>query len=50
MRRSALAFALLALTASPAFAIVTVSVPEPATLALTGLGAVVAAMVAMKRR
>jgi hypothetical protein len=49
MFRSALAFAMLALTASPAFAIVDVSVPEPATLALTGLG-VVAAMLTMKRR
>jgi len=50
MFRSALAFAVLALTASPAFAIVdSTSVPEPATLALTGLG-VVAAMLTLKRR
>lgn len=49
MFRSALAFALLALTASPAFAIVDTSVPEPATLGLTALG-LVAAVVAMKRR
>jgi hypothetical protein len=49
MLRSALAFALLALTASPALATVAVAVPEPATLALTGLGAV-AAILTMKRR